>query len=108
MTALAPLKSDQVRRDAGKIDALTNNLAGDGKDLTHFVPEQRVRGGDYRVLFEVEGAGDRRQACPTGRRGLHLRNATMITLHPEILSKNRRKEFVVLSYEESVALREEL
>ncbi len=32
----------------------------------------------------------------------------MITLHPEILSKNGRKEFVVLFYEESVALREEL
>ncbi len=26
MTALAPLKSDQVRRAAGKIDALTNNV----------------------------------------------------------------------------------
>lgn len=32
----------------------------------------------------------------------------MITLHPEILSKNGRKEFVVLAYEEFEALRAEL
>ena len=32
----------------------------------------------------------------------------MIELHPEILSKNGKPEFVVLPYEEYVALQEEL
>jgi len=32
----------------------------------------------------------------------------MIELHPEILSKNGKREFVVLPYEEFVALQEEL
>ena len=32
----------------------------------------------------------------------------MIDLHPEILSKNGKREFVVLPYEEFVALQEEL
>lgn len=32
----------------------------------------------------------------------------MIDLHPEILSKNGKREFVVLPYEEFEALREEL
>lgn len=33
-------------------------------------------------------------------------NQTMIDLHPEILKKNGRNEFVVLPYEEFVALQE--
>ncbi len=32
----------------------------------------------------------------------------MIELHPEILSKNGKREFVVLPYEEFLALQEEL
>ena len=38
-----------------KIEALANNLAGDVKRLTNFTPEYRLRVGNYRVLFEVEG-----------------------------------------------------
>jgi mRNA interferase RelE/StbE len=34
---------------------LENNLAGDVKCLTNFTPEYRLRVGDYRVLFEIEG-----------------------------------------------------
>jgi len=30
-------------------------LAGDVKRLTNYTPEFRLRVGDYRVLFEVEG-----------------------------------------------------
>ncbi len=33
----------------------TNDLAGDVKKLTHYTPEYRLRIGDYRVLFEIEG-----------------------------------------------------
>ena len=32
----------------------------------------------------------------------------MLDLHPKILKKGRRKEFVVLSYEEYLAIQEEL
>ena len=34
---------------------MANNLAGDVKRLTNFTPEYRLRVGDYRVLFEVDG-----------------------------------------------------
>jgi mRNA interferase RelE/StbE len=39
-----------------KIDALGNDLSGDVKHLTDFYPEYRLRVGNYRVLFEVEGS----------------------------------------------------
>lgn len=38
-----------------KIEALQDDFAGDVKRLTDFHPEYRLRVGDYRVLFEVEG-----------------------------------------------------
>lgn len=38
-----------------KIEALQNSLAGDVKRLTNFMPEYRLRVGDYRVLFETVG-----------------------------------------------------
>lgn len=44
------------RRVFAKIEALQNNLAGDVKKLTATTPEYRLRVGDYRVLFEIEGA----------------------------------------------------
>ncbi len=47
-------KSDQ-RRIIARIEALRNDLAGDVKKLTDFTPEYRLRVGDYRILFEVEG-----------------------------------------------------
>ena len=55
MKDLASLQPDQARRVAVKIDALANDLSGDVKKLTNFVPEYRLRMGDYRVLFEMEG-----------------------------------------------------
>ncbi len=39
-----------------KIKALENNLSGDVKHLTDFYPEYRLRVGNYRVLFEIEGS----------------------------------------------------
>ena len=44
-----------TRRVLEKIRELENNLAGDVKRLTNFTPEYRLRVGDYRVLFEIEG-----------------------------------------------------
>jgi mRNA interferase RelE/StbE len=44
-----------ARRVLEKIRGLENNLEGDVKRLTNFTPEYRLRVGDYRVLFELEG-----------------------------------------------------
>lgn len=44
-----------ARRVLGKIRGLENGLSGDLKRLTNFTPEYRLRVGDYRVLFEIEG-----------------------------------------------------
>ena len=38
-----------------KINGMRNGLKGDIKRLTNFTPEYRLRHGDWRVLFEVEG-----------------------------------------------------
>ena len=42
-------------RIIGQIERLENGLAGDVKRLTNFTPEYRLRVGDYRVLFEIDG-----------------------------------------------------
>jgi len=46
----------QQRRIIKKAEDMTEGLKGDVKRLTDFTPEYRLRVGDYRVLFEVEGA----------------------------------------------------
>ena len=53
-----------------KILAMTSGPAGDVKRLTNFTPEYRLRVGDWRVLFEIEGNKitiyrilHRREAC---------------------------------------------
>ena len=38
-----------------KIEEMIDNLKGDVKHLTNVTPEYRLRVGDYRVLFEIEG-----------------------------------------------------
>jgi mRNA interferase RelE/StbE len=43
-------------RIVAKAEALQNDLEGDVKRLTNFTPEYRLRVGNYRGLFEVEGA----------------------------------------------------
>jgi mRNA interferase RelE/StbE len=52
LKALPVLESHRVVR---KTEALKDDLSGDVKKLTGFTPEYRLRVGDYRVLFEVEG-----------------------------------------------------
>jgi len=56
--ALASLKrmSPEVsRRIVNKIERMRNGLTGDVKRLKAFVPNYRLRVGDWRVLFEVDG-----------------------------------------------------
>jgi mRNA interferase RelE/StbE len=50
------LPTDRRRRILARIEMLASDLAGDVKRLTEFTPEFRLRVGDYRVLFEVEGS----------------------------------------------------
>ena len=38
-----------------RIDRMEEELQGDVKKLTNHTPEYRMRSGNYRVLFEVEG-----------------------------------------------------
>lgn len=38
-----------------RIKELEDDLSGDVKHLTDFTPEYRLRVGNYRVLFEVQG-----------------------------------------------------
>lgn len=52
---LARLPGDDRRRTVARIENLRDNLAGDVKKLTNFTPEYRLRVGNYRVLFEIEG-----------------------------------------------------
>jgi mRNA interferase RelE/StbE len=42
-------------RVLAKIGQMSSDLKGDVKRLTNFTHEYRLRVGDYRVLFEVEG-----------------------------------------------------
>jgi mRNA interferase RelE/StbE len=53
---LDSLQPDMAKRAIERANRLQNNLEGDVKRLTNFTPEYRLRVGDYRVLFEVEGA----------------------------------------------------
>jgi mRNA interferase RelE/StbE len=52
---LKAVPHEQMRRVLEKIEAMTDELAGDVKKLTDRTPEYRLRVGDYRVLFEIEG-----------------------------------------------------
>jgi mRNA interferase RelE/StbE len=52
---LDALDRQMARRVLEKIRGLENGLSSDVKRLTNFTPEYRLRVGDYRVLFEIEG-----------------------------------------------------
>lgn len=52
---LDSLSPEIARRILGKINAMKTDLAGDVKRLVHFTPAYRLRVGDYRVLFDVQG-----------------------------------------------------
>jgi hypothetical protein len=79
---------------------MTHDLAGDVKRLTHSTPEYRLRVGKWRA------AGWSFTGFCTGARPIAIEARRMVNLHPEILEKNGRKEFVVLPYEEFLALKE--
>jgi len=47
-------KSTQIRI-MKKIEAMSDDLRGDVRKLTDHTPEYRLRVGNYRILFEIEG-----------------------------------------------------
>ena len=58
-SALAQLRAlpREARRLIGaKLDRAQNDLTGDIKKLKGFKNKHRLRAGNYRVLFELEGA----------------------------------------------------
>lgn len=52
---LNSLSPDVARRILMKVYVMRDDLAGDVKRLRKVTPAYRLRAGDYRVLFEVEG-----------------------------------------------------
>ena len=52
---LKTLPKPAVGRVVDKIRGLENNLTGDVKKLTNRSPSYRLRVGNYRVLFEIDG-----------------------------------------------------
>ena len=52
---LGKLPIEVQNRILTKIETMEDNLQGDVKRSSNFTPEYRLRVGDYRVLFEIEG-----------------------------------------------------
>jgi mRNA interferase RelE/StbE len=50
------LPKDARRLIGSKLDRAQNDLTGDIKKLNGFKNKYRLRAGNYRVLFELEGA----------------------------------------------------
>jgi len=50
------MSPEVARRVLRKIEGMRDNLAGDVKRLVDFVPPYRLRVGDWRVLFDFDGA----------------------------------------------------
>ena len=52
---LDSLPEQDAKRVFSRIQKLADDLAGDVKKLRHFSPGYRLRVGDWRVLFDVDG-----------------------------------------------------
>ena len=50
------MEKSQLQHIFNRIEEMSDNLKGDVKRLTNYTPEYRLRVGDYRVLFELEGS----------------------------------------------------
>ena len=52
---LRKIPKEQASRIADALEDVADGMKGDVKRLTNFTPEYRLRVGNYRVLFEIEG-----------------------------------------------------
>jgi len=52
---LRRIPKPEVASVVSALEQLSDGLKGDVKRLTNFTPEYRLRVGDYRILFEIEG-----------------------------------------------------
>lgn len=52
LKSIAPNEASKV---ITRLEALQDDMKGDVKRLTNFFPEYRMREGNYRAVFEVEG-----------------------------------------------------
>ena len=52
---LRKLDKNLSKRILDRIELLTKDLSGDVKKLTDHSPKYRLRVGDFRVLFDIEG-----------------------------------------------------
>ena len=52
---LRRIEKTQATRIADSLEQLQHDLQGDVKKLTNHTPEYRLRVGDYRILFEIDG-----------------------------------------------------
>ena len=102
---LEGLSKDIQRRILAKIESLADDLAGDVKRLTNFTPEYRLRLATIAYYLRLKRAGLSFIARCIVRTLIDRWN---MKLHPEILQKNGKKEFVVLPYDEFLAIQERL
>jgi PHD/YefM family antitoxin component YafN of YafNO toxin-antitoxin module len=109
---------NEVARERLKIRSLTNHSLSHspgppgGQSLPTFwtvlsnhFPNYRILAGDYRALFEVARIRSLSIVSSTGE------NPTVesaMSIHPQIIEKDGRKEFVVLPYEEFLQMQEEI
>ena len=57
-TAIKDLKDipkEERSKIIARLESLEDDMTGNVKRLTNFTPEYRMRAGNYRALFEVEG-----------------------------------------------------
>ena len=52
MKSIPPKERERI---VNRIERMEEDLQGDVKKLTNHTPEYRMRAGNYRVLFEIEG-----------------------------------------------------
>jgi mRNA interferase RelE/StbE len=55
LVSLKRMSPDVSRRIVRKVERMRHGLTGDVKRLKAFVPNYRLRVGDWRVLFEIDG-----------------------------------------------------
>lgn len=48
------IRQNEATRIAEALERLQNNISGDVKKLTNFIPAYRLRVGNYRILFEIK------------------------------------------------------